>query len=58
GLENFTFVGTGDPDSCRDVVKKQFKTDSCAIQPCSFNNVHQPQVTGSFRVRYLFNRRF
>ncbi|KAF5402299.1 Ectonucleoside triphosphate diphosphohydrolase [Paragonimus heterotremus] len=49
GLESFTFVGTGSPNTCRDVVKKQFKTGNCTIQPCSFNGVHQPQVTGVFR---------
>ncbi|KAF6778486.1 hypothetical protein AHF37_02254, partial [Paragonimus kellicotti] len=32
-----------------DVVRKQFKIGNCTIQPCSFNNVHQPQVTGVFR---------
>lgn len=51
----FTFEGSSDNEQCVQQVRRvfnNFTNDNCTVEPCSFNNVHQPAVVGEFFVSY------
>ncbi|XP_041050180.1 ectonucleoside triphosphate diphosphohydrolase 2-like [Carcharodon carcharias] len=43
-----TFRGSSNPDECSKVVSSIFSFTPCTHSNCAFNNVYQPEVTGSF----------
>lgn len=50
--ESVTFVGTGDPQLCREKVASVFDFSACQDQEaCSFDGIYQPKVQGPFVVR-------
>ncbi|CAO3595451.1 unnamed protein product [Absidia cylindrospora] len=58
-----SFMGMGMPDDCRQVIDQILdKNAMCETAPCSFNGVHQPTLTDSFKegpiyiFSYFFDR--
>ncbi|CAH8562909.1 unnamed protein product [Heterobilharzia americana] len=60
-MDQFSFVGTGNPDECIRHMQIHFRND-CSFSSCSFNNIYQPNPSGKFLayagfsyvMRYLF----
>ncbi|CAL9705436.1 unnamed protein product [Knipowitschia caucasica] len=46
--QNFSMVGTGNSEECKQFVKMIFDFDTCDADHCSFNGVEQPPVVGKF----------
>lgn len=45
---SFTLQGSGNYEDCVGNVSKLFSFDSCRFSQCSFDEVFQPEITGSF----------
>ncbi|XP_060570856.1 ectonucleoside triphosphate diphosphohydrolase 1-like [Ruditapes philippinarum] len=53
---NFTFIGTGDEEECRAIVKSLYNFSApCPMEPCTFNGTYQPPIQGDF---YAFSSFF
>ncbi|KAI8333983.1 nucleoside phosphatase GDA1/CD39 [Chlamydoabsidia padenii] len=57
------FLGQGVPDECRQIIDRILDKDAmCETAPCSFNGVHQPTLSDSFKdgpiyiFSYFFDR--
>uniref|UniRef100_A0AAY4ACP5 Ectonucleoside triphosphate diphosphohydrolase 8 n=1 Tax=Denticeps clupeoides TaxID=299321 RepID=A0AAY4ACP5_9TELE len=46
---NLTFVGTGEPNQCSNLMLNIINVSTCSLSPdCGFNGVYQPPVNGIF----------
>lgn len=54
--QNFTFIGSGDEETCNLTVRSLFNFNaSCLNPPCTFNGTFQPELQGKF---YAFSSFF
>ncbi|XP_057306310.1 ectonucleoside triphosphate diphosphohydrolase 8-like [Hydractinia symbiolongicarpus] len=42
----FTFIGSGSPKECTDVVQRLFNKTDCQYSNCTFDGVYQPPIEG------------